>query len=85
MNTLSDSPFNSMVSLTPLLNFWEKNMVSKCHHMAHMFAEIKQKLSETPQLQGAIKDLHLLDDFQDILNRKPKGAMYICFCQILLL
>ena len=54
-----DYPFKSMVSLAPLLHFWEKNLVPECQHMAYMFKEIKQKISENSEI---------LDNFHDILN-----------------
>ncbi|MCP3876372.1 MAG: GAF domain-containing protein [Desulfobacteraceae bacterium] len=63
-----DFPINSMVSLEPLLDFWEKNLVPECHHMAHMFNEIKQKISENPELQGSIKDVSVLNEYYDVLT-----------------
>jgi len=68
VNNFIDYPFKSMVSLAPLLHFWEKNLVPECQHMAYMFKEIKQKINENPEIQGSIKDIRLLDNFHDILN-----------------
>lgn len=63
-----DYPINSKVSLSPLLNFWEKNLVPECSHMAHMFKEIKQKIKENPELGGSIKDIGILNEFHDIIK-----------------
>ncbi|MBU1344006.1 MAG: GAF domain-containing protein [Proteobacteria bacterium] len=63
-----DIPLKSMVSLSPLLDFWEKKLVPECHHMAHMFKEIKQKINENPELQGSIKNISILNEVHDILN-----------------
>ncbi|MFH2059806.1 MAG: GAF domain-containing protein [Pseudomonadota bacterium] len=63
-----DIPLNSMVSLSPLLDFWEKKLVPKCHHMAHIFKEIKQQIKQTPELQGSIKDISTLNEFHEIIN-----------------
>ena len=68
VKNLIDYPLKSMVSLAPLLNFWEKNLVPECHHMAHMFKEIKQKISENPEIQGSIKDISILNKFHDVLS-----------------
>ena len=68
VKNLIDYPFKPMVSLAPLLHFWEKNLVPECHHMAYMFKEIKQKISKHPEIQGSIKDISILNEFHDILN-----------------
>jgi len=68
VKNLIDTPLKSMVSLAPLLRFWEKNLVPECHHMAYMFKEIKQRIKETPEIQGSIKDISILDKFSDVLN-----------------
>jgi GAF domain-containing protein len=68
VSNLIDSPLNSVISLVPLFDFWEKNMVPKCRHMAGMFEEIKQKISKTPEIQGPVKEAGILSQFQDILH-----------------
>lgn len=40
----------SVLSLDPLLDFWEKNLVPQCSHMAAMYEEIKEKLDNNPEL-----------------------------------
>jgi hypothetical protein len=63
-----DYPLKSMVSLAPLLHFWEKNLIPKCQHMAYMFKEIKQKIKENPEIQGPIEDISILKKFPDVLT-----------------
>lgn len=68
VKNLIEYPLKSMVSLDPLLRFWEKNLVPQCRHMAYMFKEIKQKIKDAPEIQGSIKDISILNKFHDILN-----------------
>ncbi len=65
---LFDTRIHSMVSLDPLLDFWEKNLVPECHHMAYIFNEIKQRINENPELQGNIQDISILNEHYDILR-----------------
>jgi len=58
----------SMVSLDPLLDFWEKNLVPECPHMGSMFGELKEKINQSPEIQGPIEDIKILDNFHDILT-----------------
>lgn len=62
-----EHPLKSVVSLDPLLDFWEKNLVPNCSHMASMFDELKQRINGTPLLQGDIEDIHIFDQYQDLL------------------
>ena len=57
----------SAVSLDPLLAFWEKNLVPKYSHMASMFLELKNKISQIPEIKGPVKDLGALTKHQDIM------------------
>jgi hypothetical protein len=57
----------SVVSLEPLLNFWEKNLVPNCSHMASMYDELKQKIDGTPLIQGDLKDIGIFNKHMDIL------------------
>ena len=57
----------SVLSIDPLLDFWEKNLVPNCSHMASMFDELKQRIADTPLIQGAIEDIDIFDNYQDIL------------------
>lgn len=61
------SEIRSMVSLDPLLDFWEENMVPECPHMGTMFGELKEKISQIPELQGPIEDISVLKIHHDIL------------------
>ena len=57
----------SAVSLDPLLAFWEKNLVPKYSHMASMFSELKDKISQIPEIRGHIKDIEVLIKYHDIM------------------
>ena len=58
----------SAVSLDPLLDFWEKNLVPKCSHMASMYAELKDNINQIPEIRGPVKDISLLNEHQDIIT-----------------
>jgi len=38
-----ENQFRSVVSIEPLLRFWEKNLVPECSHMASMYEELKEQ------------------------------------------
>jgi len=57
---------NAFLSLTPLLNFWETELVPRCPHMAGMFAGIMERLPRS--LQGDITDLSVLETHADLLH-----------------
>ncbi|OQY53276.1 MAG: hypothetical protein B6230_00620 [Desulfobacteraceae bacterium 4572_89] len=92
MNTnLALQDVRSFVSLDPLLDFWEKNLVPECSHMGSMFVELKEKISQSPGIQGPIEDINILNNFHDILsplmsaifpvasfNREIMGALSPC-------
>jgi hypothetical protein len=66
MATLNNlQPFRSVLSLTPLIDFWKTHLTSKCSHMADMFDGIYRRIEQTPVLQGIIEDPKLLLDHQD--------------------
>lgn len=58
-------PFRSVLSLTPLIDFWKTRLTSKCSHMADMFESILQRIEETPALNGTIEDPRVLAEHQD--------------------
>lgn len=58
----------SVLSLDPLLDFWEKNLVPQCSHMAAMYEEIKEKLDNNPELQEKIHDIDVFNNNPDIIN-----------------
>ncbi len=58
---------HSVVSLDPLLDFWEKNLAPKCSHMSEMLEEIKEKISQNPALQSRIHDTDILNDYPDVI------------------
>ncbi|MBA3009449.1 MAG: GAF domain-containing protein [Proteobacteria bacterium] len=67
-NTAPTHSIKSAVSLDPLLAFWEKNLVPHCSHMRSMFRELTEKISQIPQIQGAIKDVGILSQYHDIIR-----------------
>ncbi len=85
------NPPRAFVSLDPLLAFWEKNLVPECSHMRSMFRELTEKISQIPQLQGPIRDIHNFEKYHDIIrplmspvfpaasfNRDIMGALTPC-------
>jgi len=58
---------HSVVSLDPLLDFWEKNLAPQCSHMSAMLEEIKEKISQNQALQGRIHDADILNDYPDVI------------------
>jgi hypothetical protein len=88
---VSAQPLRGRVSLDPLLAFWEKILVPECTHMRSMFGDLKKKISHIPELQGPIKDIGILNKYQDIIrplmspvfpaasfNRDIMGALTPC-------
>ena len=58
----------SFVSLEPLTVFWEKHLVPKCPQMGSMYSDISEKISQRPELQGAIKDISILNEHYDVIK-----------------
>jgi hypothetical protein len=58
---------NSIVSLDPLLDFWEENLVPKCSHMAAMYMEIKEKISKNLAIHDQLLDVNVLNEFPDVI------------------
>ena len=63
----NDHPFKSALSLEPLLDFWRKNVAPSCSHMASMFEVFEARINEIPALKGPIKDVSVLENYQDLL------------------
>jgi len=63
----NDHPFRSVLSLEPLLDFWRKNVAPACPHMGSMFEVFETRINETPELKGAIEDVDILENYQDLL------------------
>ncbi len=57
---------NALLSLAPLLTFWETELVPGCPHMAGMFAGIMERLPRS--LTKDIQDLSELEAHADILH-----------------
>jgi len=62
-----DHPFRSVLSLEPLLDFWRQNVAPACSHMGAMFEVFEAQINETPVLKGAIKNVSVLENYQDLL------------------
>ena len=90
----NDHPFRSVLSLEPLLDFWRKNVAPVCPHMGSMFEVFEGRINETPALKGAIEDVSILDNYQDLLiplmsvvfpaaswNTEVSGALTPCTSQ----
>ncbi len=58
----------SVASIEPLLRFWENNLVPECSHMASVYKDLKEKVNQTPELQGEIEDLDVFKNHKDILT-----------------
>ena len=58
----------SVVSLEPLLDFWDKSLVPECHYMASMYDDIREKIRRRPALQGSIKDISVLNEHYDVIR-----------------
>ena len=63
----NDHPFKSTLSLEPLLDFWRKNVAPSCSHMGSMFEVFEARINEIPALKGAIRDVSVLENHQDLL------------------
>lgn len=63
----NDHPFRSVLSLEPLLDFWRQNVAPVCSHMGAMFEVFEAQINETPVLKGAIKNVSVLENYQDLL------------------
>ena len=57
--------FRSVLSLTPLIEFWKTHLTTKCSHMADMFDGIYRRIEQTPDLRGTIEDPKVLVEHQD--------------------
>ena len=56
----------SFLSLAPLIQFWENELVPRCPHMAGLFAGIMEKMPRS--FHGDIQDMALLKAHPDILH-----------------
>jgi len=55
------------VSMEPLLDFWEKNLAGECG-LEYMFRHIKERFEQTPEIQGNIEDIGILNEHFDIIK-----------------
>ena len=67
MENKSDHPFRSVLSLDPLLDFWRKHVCPACPHMGSMFEVFEARINEIPALKGAIRNVSVLENYQDLL------------------
>ena len=66
-NLLGDD-VNARVSLTPLLEFWEKHMATNCSHMKSMYSHIRERIAQCPDIQGEIRDIGVINEHYDIVR-----------------
>lgn len=59
--------FKAFFSLDPLLDFWRNHLVPVCGDMDAMFASFERQLGDTPELQGDVEDISMIENFHDIL------------------
>jgi GAF domain len=57
--------FRSVLSLTPLIDFWKTHMTSKCSQMAGMFDGILRRIEQAPAFRGTIEDPKILAEHRD--------------------
>jgi hypothetical protein len=67
-NNILGKDIKARVSLDPLLDFWKNHLVTECEHMETMFGHIKERLNQTPALQGNIEDIGILNEHYDIIR-----------------
>ena len=67
-NNILGNDIKARVSLEPLLDFWEKNLAGQCEHMGYMFGHIKERFARTPDIQGDIQDIGILNEHYDIIR-----------------
>jgi GAF domain-containing protein len=61
-------PFKSRLSLTPLLDFWERLLGEGKCGMNHLGPVIRQKLENAPELRKSIEDLAILERHRDLIE-----------------
>ena len=64
----SPDHFRTILSIDPLLDFWQHQIAPRCRYMAEMFAAFKQRVDETPELQGDIEQPESAARHTEILN-----------------
>jgi hypothetical protein len=61
-------PFESRLSLKPLLDFWERLLAEGKCGMDSLGPVIRQKLEKTPELREPIEDLTILEKHQELME-----------------
>jgi hypothetical protein len=61
-------PFQTRLSLRPLLDFWERLMAEGKSGMTSLGPAIRQKLEDAPELREPIEDLTLLEKHQEFID-----------------
>ena len=56
-------PFKSRLSLTPLIDFWERLLTDSGCGMTALAPIIRQQLANAPQLREPVEDLASLKDY----------------------
>jgi len=63
-----EHPFRTAFSLEPLLDFWRESVTPMCSNMAELFGNFEQQFKETPELQGTVEDVAIVDRHLDIVT-----------------
>ena len=61
-------PFKSRLSLTPLVDFWERLLAEGQCGMNPLASVIRQKLENAPELKKLIEDLTILEKHQELIE-----------------
>jgi GAF domain-containing protein len=62
-----DFPFQSDLSLNPLLDFWRNQITPNCSYMAQMFREFEQQIHQIPELVDTIDNPSVLEKHRNLL------------------
>ncbi|MFC2084529.1 GAF domain-containing protein [Bacteroidota bacterium] len=65
---LEELPFNTNLSLEPLIEFWEATAKEDSKMKSKFAAPVIDKLREIPELRGEIQDISVFQDHEDLLD-----------------
>lgn len=63
------NPFRSVLSLKPLVQYWQNNLSQRDDAWRGMFASIQGELESAPELMEPIEDLSILDRHADLVKK----------------
>lgn len=67
-SVLDESPFRCVLSLKPLLNFWEKELAPSDPAWKLKLDSVKERLAKAPELLEPLTDLSLLEEHRDAVG-----------------